>query len=162
MARRSAPLVLHLPARSLPTTRSVAFFLRHQVPGRVSPRLVSAFRFKNDERPFALRLLARKPNLWVFRTNQLSSCGDFVVVDMSSPDPSIRDVWVLDLKQGAPLRWGGGGAGDQLRNVGLALADLAERFQVVPNDVEASLLVGDSKLLLQELTRRPGEESRCA
>ncbi len=157
MARRSAPLVLHLPARSLPTTRSVAFFLRHQVRGRVSARLVSAFRFKNDERPFALKLLARKPNLWLFRANQLASCGDFLVVDMSSPDPRIRAVWVLDLKQGAPLRWGGGGAGDQLQNAGAALADLARRFGVVSRDAEPSLVVGDGRLLLSELTRRPGE-----
>jgi len=156
MARRSAPLVLHLPSRSLPTTRSVAFFLRHQVRGRVSPRLVSAFRFKNDERPFALKLLARKPNLWLFRANQLASCGDFFVVDMSSPDPAIRALWVLDLKQGSRLHWGGGGAGDQLQNVGAALSDLSRRFGVVPQDAEPRLLVGDGGLLLRELTRRPG------
>jgi hypothetical protein len=156
MARRPAPLVLHLPARFLPSARSVAFFLRHQVRGRVSPRMVSAFRFKNDERPFALQLLQRKPNLWLFRANQLASCGDFVVVDMSSPDPSIRAVWVLDLKQGAPLRWGGGGAGDQLQNVTAALSDLARRFGVVPYTAEPALVVGDSRLLLEELTRRPG------
>ncbi|MBL4844762.1 MAG: hypothetical protein JKY65_04480 [Planctomycetes bacterium] len=160
MSRSStAPLVLHLPARSLPVARSVAFFLRHQVPGRVTPRLVSAFRFKNDERPFALRLLARKPNLWIFRSNQFASCGDFVVVDMSSPDPSTREVWVLDLKQGARLQRGGGGAGDQLRNVDRALSDLARRYRVVPPHTEPSLLVGDSKLLLAALTRRPGESA---
>ena len=153
----SSPLVLHLPSRALPTTRSVAFFLRHQVRGRVSARLVAAFRFKNDERPFALQLLARKSNLWVFRSNQHASCGDFFVVDMSSPDPSIREVWALDLKQGAPLRRGGGGAGDQLRHVGRALSDLARRYGVVSPDAAPSLLVGDSQLLLQELTRRPGE-----
>lgn len=154
--RRNAPLVLHLPARLLPEARSVAFFLRHQVRGRVSQRMVAAFRFKNDERPFALELLAKKPNLWLFRANQLASCGDFFVVDMSSPDPLIRRIWALDLKQGAPLRWGGGGAGDQLQNVGLALGDLARRFGVVPRDAEPVLIVGDGQLLLEELTRRPG------
>ena len=76
---------------------------------------------------------------------------------MSSPDPRIRAVWVLDLKQGAPLRWGGGGAGDQLQNAGAALADLARRFGVVSRDAEPSLVVGDGRLLLSELTRRPGE-----
>ena len=129
----------------------MAFFLRHQLAGRVTPRAVSAFRFKNDERRFALALLAAKPNLWLFRTNQLASCGDFVAVDMSSPDPRQRVVWALDLKQGAPLQRGGGGAGDQLRNVPSALRELALRFRVLERGASQHLLTGDAAAVLAVL-----------
>lgn len=152
MTRRPQPLVLHLPARQLPRARSVAFFLRHQLERRVTPRLVSAFRFKSDERWFALQLLAAKPNLWLFRTNQLASCGDFLAVDMSSPDPRLRVTWALDLKLGAPLRRGGGGAGDQLLNVPAALSDLARRFGVLGRGAPLRLLTGDASALLAEVS----------
>ncbi|MCK6592621.1 MAG: hypothetical protein L6Q76_34125, partial [Polyangiaceae bacterium] len=85
---------------------------------------VYAFELKNDERAFARELLGRKSNYWLFRSNQRRACGDFVVVDVSSPHPARRRAFVIDLKQGAPVRVGGGGAGVQLRNAESAVSEL--------------------------------------
>ena len=88
----------------------------------------SLFELCRDEVKFVLELLdgktrpaLRKHNLWVFRSHQAMFAGDFVVVDISGPRRWVRDlcfpdwdVFVLDLKQRAPLRLGGGGAGFQL------------------------------------------------
>jgi len=75
----------------------------------------------------------RKHNVVLFRADQRKFCGDFVCVDVSSP-PRRRgelclpawDVFVIDLKRGAPLQVNGGGAGVQFKNAALA-ADLAHR-----------------------------------
>lgn len=112
----------------------------------------------------------RKHNLALFRADQRRFCGDFICVDVSGP-PQVQgelllprwDVFVLDLKRGAPLQIGGGGAGIQLRNAAGAAA-LAHRLVaarhvgaaqaartswgrfVAPRDVW--LLVGDRAELL--------------
>lgn len=76
-----------------------------------------------------LNLGLRKHNLAIFRADQRRFCGDFICVDVSSP-PQVQgnlllpawEVFVLDLKRGAPLQVGGGGAGIQLRNAADAAA----------------------------------------
>src|SRR5689334_17783326 len=60
--------------------------------------LSERYALKSEEKPFVRELLDRKRNLWVFRCDQRSFAGDFVVVDMSDPRPARRDVLVLDLK----------------------------------------------------------------
>ncbi len=107
--------------------------------------LVGSFTFRNDEKSFVVNLLENKPNLWVFRCNQRKFCGDFVIVDMSSPAPELRRVVVLDLKQGASLKRGGGGAGIQLQNARSAVQDIAQKTSIIPSDVGYELMVGDRK-----------------
>lgn len=151
-ASRSTLLVLPLPARHLPRARKVTFFLRaHYGRRRVPSEVVAAFRFVNDERAFARALVARKPNLWLFRCNQRAFCGDFLVVDMSSPDPRRRPVWVIDLKRGAPLRVGGGGAGVAFLNAGRAVRAVAKGYEILGRRAEPELVTGDRELVLEHL-----------
>ncbi|MEM9067737.1 MAG: hypothetical protein AAGE52_04500 [Myxococcota bacterium] len=73
--------------------------------------LLGRFAFRCDERAFAETLLTRATQWWLFRSDQALGCGDFVLVDMSSPDPRRRRVVALELKLRA-----GRSAGWQLRN----------------------------------------------
>ncbi len=105
--------------------------------------MTSRFDFHCDERRFASAMLERFTHLWLFRADQRRRCGDFVVVDMSSPSPKRRGVFVLDLKLGAPLVER---AGVQMLNVPLALQELsASGTALAP---EATTLMGDGAKLL--------------
>lgn len=108
---------------------------------------VHSFAFKSDERHFARELLRRKSNLWVFRSNQRLACGDFVIVDVSSPVPAKRRAFVIDLKQGAPVRLGGGGAGVQLRNADRVIRALEDEG-VLGAEAIYELVTGDAQGLL--------------
>ena len=119
-------------------------------------RAVGAFAFKNDERDFARELLSRKTQFWLFRSNQHAFCGDFVVVDVSSPSRSRRRAFVLDLKQGARLRPGGGGAGVQLRNAQCVVQEVALATGVLDAAAPFELLTGDARLILSFLGARDG------
>jgi hypothetical protein len=141
-------MVLQLPHASLAGARPVPWLsLAPRRKRSESARLVAAFRFKNDEEAFARQLARRKSNLWVFRCNQRGFCGDFVVVDMSSPDPTLRPVFVVDLKRGAPLKIGGGGCGVQFKNASRAVERVAYRTGAVPVDAPFTLASGDRELL---------------
>lgn len=109
-----------------------------------------AFAFKADEHAFARALLARKTQLWLFRTNQRAFCGDFLAIDMSSPRPDRRRAFVLELKYGMPLRIDAGAVGVQLRNASLALRDLA-RDGVRGDGVTWSTVVGDARAIISHL-----------
>jgi hypothetical protein len=108
-------------------------------------RLLEVFEVSRPEREFALTLLRRKTNLWLFRCNQRAFCGDFVVVNMSPPRPERRAAWVLELKQGAPLSTDGGGL--QLQNAGAAVDEIVSRG-VVARDCPMVLLRGSPDALL--------------
>jgi hypothetical protein len=108
---------------------------------------VHSFALKNDERHFARELLRRKSNYWLFRSNQRHACGDFAVVDVSSPVPARRRAFVIDLKQGAPVRLGGGGAGVQLRNAEQVIREL-EATSVLGSDSPYELVTGDARAML--------------
>ena len=114
---------------------------------------VAAFRLSSRERGFARRLLRRRTQWWLWRTHQKRRAGDFALVDMSSPDPAIRTVWIVDLKLGRPVRWGGGGAGIQLVNASLAVDELA-RAGVIARGSEPVLAVGGGGALLEALGSR--------
>ena len=147
-----APLVLRIPTSRLESGQPVAWHVLARCRRRaVSARVTASFRFKNDERRFARQLVRRKSNYWVFRSNQQGFCGDFVVVDMSSPDPERRAVYVLDLKLGAPLKVGGGGAGVQFRNAARAVEAVARRTGAVLAGCAFVLLSGDKRELLAYL-----------
>jgi hypothetical protein len=119
-------------------------------------RAVGAFAFKNDERAFARTLLTKKTELWLFRSNQHAFCGDFVVVDVSSPSRARRRAFVLDLKHGAELRRGGGGAGVQLRNAPRVVEEVALVTGVLDAAAPFELLTGDGRLVLSYLGGGPG------
>jgi hypothetical protein len=108
-------------------------------------KLLEVFDVTRPEREFALTLLRRKTNLWLFRCNQRAFCGDFVVVNMSPPRPERRAAWVLELKQGAPLSTNAGGL--QLQNAGAALEEIVS-LGVVAQDCPMVLLRGSPDVLL--------------
>ena len=115
-------------------------------------RATHAYAFKCDERSFARRLLHEHPRFWLYRAHQGAACGDFVLVDVSSPDPRRRPVWVVDLKLGGPWRPGGGSAGFQLRNAPLAVDELVAAGVIAAP--EALLCSGGSDAVLRHITAR--------
>jgi hypothetical protein len=115
-------------------------------PSGAEALCVGTFAFKNDEEGFARALLLRQSRIWLYRSNQRAFCGDFVAVDMSSPKPSQRRAFVLELKRGAPLRTGGGGAGVQLRNAERAVRDLAGA--VLGDEPAWDAVTGDGERIL--------------
>ena len=115
------------------------------------PTCVRPWMLSSREARFARSLLTgSRTNLWLFRTDQKRRAGDFAVLDLSSPDPALRTLWVMDLKCGAPLTAGGGGAGNQLQNAGLVAQYLADHGWIAPSTA-ARLLVGDGRVLLEHL-----------
>lgn len=145
------PRFLKLRRDALERRDAVSCLVAHSLRPSATVRVhaVSAFAFKNDELSFARELLRRKSQLWLFRSNQRAFCGDFLVVDVSSPRPTRRPAFVLDLKQGAPLRLGGGGCGVQLKAAAHAVAELARRTGVMDPDREAELVTGDATEVLR-------------
>nr|BDT36084.1 hypothetical protein MFMH1_57530 [Myxococcus sp. MH1] len=113
--------------------------------------LSERYALKSNEKPFVKALLERKRNLWVFRCDQRRFAGDFVVVDMAEPRPARRQVVVLDLKMGAPLVLGGGGAGVQLAHARDAVEGVAARQDVIPPGPPYTLATGDKDVMLAHL-----------
>jgi hypothetical protein len=148
------PLALRVTRRAL--VRGDTFFATILDAVRPAPGLAlfafHAFAFKNDERAFARELLERRTELWLFRSNQRAFCGDFVAVDMSSPEPSHRRAFVLELKLGERLRVGRGGV--QLRNAADAVRD-AGQAGVLGASAGFEVLTGDARHLLGYVTGNP-------
>ena len=143
------PTFLHLRRDAFARGDAVSTMVaRLRPPAAYAPLFVSSFAFKNDEDWFARRLLEKKSHLWLFRANQRAFSGDFVVVDVSSPARDRRRAFVLDLKYGARLRVGGGGAGVQLRNAARVVRDVAVGTGTIDEQATYELLTGDAKLLL--------------
>src|SRR5690349_3063427 len=93
--RKTDPsLVLRLPRSAL---------VRRDAVARLSAtwQARSLFAFKCDELAFARALLARRTNLWLYRTSQRAFAGDFIVVDVSSPPSRVdsRRAFVIELKR---------------------------------------------------------------
>lgn len=143
------PLFVKLTRRALDRRDDfIASILRAVRPSAAEAAFaVHAFAFKNDEQGFARALLARRPEIWLFRANQRAFCGDFLLVDMSSPATSRPHVCVLELKLGAPLRVGGGGV--QLRNAGRAVRDLPRMQGRLGDEPPFEVLTGDGAAILR-------------
>jgi len=109
---------LRLPRAALVRRDAVGALLRSRVRlrGHARAAIWHAFAFKDDELLFARALLEARSCLWLYRTHQRAFAGDFVVVDVSSPDVARRPVAGIELKRGDPLRVHDG-AMIQLRNV---------------------------------------------
>jgi hypothetical protein len=149
MMPRELPLFLAIRRPSVERRDGLVLLVTRALrpPASEAGVAVHSFAFKSDERHFARELLRRKSNLWVFRSNQRLACGDFVIVDVSSPTPARRRAYVIDLKQGAPIRLGGGGAGVQLRNADHIIRAL-EEAGVLGAEAVYELVTGDSQALL--------------
>lgn len=141
---RALRLPLHAVAGRDTLARHVARTL--QPRGADLARFLHCYAFKNDERAFALRLLQRRTQLWLFRAHQGAACGDFLLVDVSRVAPAAREVVVVDLKSGRDVREGGT-AGWQMRHAAAAVAELAARGVVGP-DAPFTVLTGDGAALL--------------
>ncbi len=144
------PSILRIPPHWLKYSAPIAYLLAKSCRSTRTCVLSHAvfFDFCNDEKQFARILLERKSNLWLFRTHQQRFCGDFVVVDMSASDPGQRKVYVLDLKQGASLKQGGGGAGIQFKNIPMAVGDIAQLTGIIPAQPVVEKLCGDASEIL--------------
>jgi hypothetical protein len=144
------PLCLKLTRPALERSDAVAALILRAVrpPPAHAAFAVHAFAFKCDEEDFARELLRRRSHVWLFRSNQRAFCGDFVAVDMSSPSPARRRAFVLELKRGAPIRVGGGGAGVQLRNADRAVRGLAQEGGILGAEAPYVLATGDGERLL--------------
>jgi hypothetical protein len=148
MMRPKSPIVLHLPrAPVLCIEALVAVVARRRALGRaVRARLCARFAFKCDEQGFVTRLLRRRANFWAFRSGQDAFCGDFVLVDMSSPSLTRRPVYVLELKRRAALSLGG--LGVQLRNAPRAVAQIARDTGIIAPDSAFETLTGSAEAVL--------------
>src|SRR5688500_7667589 len=94
-----------------------AWLARRDIVDRLASTRIeqSLFALKCDELAFARALLARRSNLWLYRTSQRAFAGDFLIVDLSHPSPSSRSVVVTELKRGERVRVGAPSS-VQLRN----------------------------------------------
>lgn len=119
--------------------------------GPAARGVLARWRLSSREWRFARRILTEVTRLWLWRTDPAGFAGDFVLVDMSSPDPRRRALWVVDLKCRAPLKVGGGGAGVSLVNAHDAVACLAARGVV--DGVEPVLATGDGAELFELWSR---------
>ena len=122
--RMKSPFALRLPFW-MASRFDLALLLSHQdgLTNSQARRWLEVFALSGPETVFARGLLARKRNLWLFRCHQRRFCGDFVVIDMSASIEA-RTAWVLELKQGAPLRFGVGGV--QLKRAPEAVTELSD------------------------------------
>ncbi len=144
----ASPRTLRLPPGAPLTTEGLARRLQRQLARRSGGGLAPRFALSSRELRFVRALHARKANLWVWRCRQDAFAGDFVVVDMSEPDPARRRCWVLELKMGAPLKAVGG---HQMGRADDALAELGAVLG--PGGAgRATPLTGDGGAILGALT----------
>lgn len=145
------PLVLKLPRRTLARRDAVRMLVARLDEKRDRPRaeLVSAFEFKDAELAFA-RALSERTNLWLYRVNQRAFAGDFVVVDVSSPDISKRPAVALDLKRGGRVREDR--AGIQMQRTDRAIAAIASAGVVGPGCTPIHV-TGDARSVLAAIAR---------
>ncbi len=141
--------ILRLPHAALRARAPIAAILRPALGRKPTAKCVAAFELTSAEWQF-VHALTRHPRFWMYRSNQRRFCGDFVVVDMSARYPSDRPVWVIDLKREGRLCLSGGGAGVQLRNRQLAVAELARRG-VAGEDTAARPVVGGREVVMRHL-----------
>ncbi|MFT4980165.1 MAG: hypothetical protein ACI8S6_006077, partial [Myxococcota bacterium] len=111
-------------------------------------RLREVFAMSSREEVFVRILLREKRNLWIFRCHQQGFSGDFVIVDMSHPQPQRRSAVVVELKARALLKLGSGGL--QLKNAPVAVAELIERG-VLTEHSEVTIATGDKDAVLEYL-----------
>ena len=144
------PLTLRLPSwlcQSFDLARVIAN--EHRSLGRTTGVCrFDRFDMRSHERAFVKTVLARRSNLWLFRTNQRRSCGDFIAIDMSSSRRKARHAYVMELKTGDPLVIGG--ARLQCAQYRAAVDELAAR-EILEDSSPVELLYGDGAAVLTHL-----------
>ena len=144
------PLTLRLPSwlcDSFDLARVIAN--EHRSRGRkVGPCRFDRFEMRSHERAFVKTVLSRRSHLWLFRTNQRRSCGDFIAIDMSSPRRAARCAYVMELKMGRRLVVGGGRL--QCAQYAAAVDELAARG-ILEERPHVELLYGDGAVVLAHL-----------
>lgn len=146
---RILPRLLRLPLHAAQTNDGLLLQITRTL--RPAPsNLLSTFHvyaFKNDERDFARLLLRRQTRLWLWRSHQGAACGDFVILDLSAPDPLRRCAFLIELKQDRPLRVSDGPSGFQMRNAPDGLSELQARGLIAPG-APVRALIGDAREVL--------------
>ncbi|MEN0067844.1 MAG: hypothetical protein AAGA48_37290 [Myxococcota bacterium] len=154
----SLPIAVRLTPAFASGRVRLADVLAH-VAGPAARGHESRWRLSSREWTFARRVLTEATRLWLWRTDPGAFAGDFVLVDMSSAEPERRPAWVVDLKCGAPLKVGGGGAGNSLVQAARAMAWLEAQGIVGPG--APVLATGDGAVVFDLCTLRiPGPGSR--
>ena len=107
------------------------------------------FSLRSQEIVFCRSILQQNPNWWLFRCNQKKAIGDFLMVDMSSADISLRCVLVVELKynQSPKIK-----KGFQLRNSKLGIAQLIKK-QIISHDAAVYHIHSSGKNLLHVLSQ---------
>jgi hypothetical protein len=143
------PLTLRLPSwlcQSFDLARVIAN--EHRSLGRTTGVCrFDEFEMRSHERAFVKTVLARRSNLWLFRTNQRKSCGDFIAIDMSSQRAN-RRAYVMELKTGERLVLGG--ARLQCAQYCAAVDELVARG-IFDGTSPVELLYGDGAAVLTHL-----------
>ena len=144
------PLTLRLPSwlcESFDLSRAIAN--EHRSLGRTTGVCrFDRFEMRSHERAFVKTVLARRSNLWLFRTNQRRSCGDFIAIDMSPARRLDRRAYVMELKMGDPLVTGGNRL--QCAQHRVAVGELIAR-DVLASGSPVELLYGDGDAVLTHL-----------
>ena len=144
------PLTLRLPrwlCDSFDLARAIAN--EHRSLGRTAGVCrFDRFDMRSHERAWVKTVLARRSNLWLFRTNQRRSCGDFIAIDMSSSRRLDRRAYVMELKMGERLVIGG--ARLQCAQHRAAVDELVAR-EVLDGSSPVELLYGDNDAVLMHL-----------
>ncbi len=113
------------------------------------------FAFKCDELEFARELLTRRTNLWLYRTSQRAFAGDFIVVDLSSPNPAARPVSFIELKTAQAVKVVDNTlpTSVQLRNAPAALRELAGTGVITDGEAHPHVraIIGDRREVLSYL-----------
>jgi hypothetical protein len=144
------PFTLRLPSwlcQSFNLARVIAN--EHRTHGRTAGVCrYDRFDMRSHERDFVKTVLARRSNLWLFRSNQRRSCGDFIAVDMSPSRRADRRTYVMELKMGVPLVLGG--ARLQCAQHRSAVDELVGR-EILDTSSPLELLYGDGAAVLTQL-----------
>lgn len=134
-----SPTLVHLGRRAIARRDHLLSAIERQAPGQAW-----AFRLCPDELRFARRLLEARTQLWLFRSDQRRACADFVVVDMSAPEPGNRTAHVIEVKLGRPVRTG---RGMQFTGTPRALAQLRAEGRLTHDSPTRRWLGGREALL---------------
>jgi len=132
----------------LPSWLCQSFDLARAIANDRRPCRFDQFDMRSHERTFVKTVLVRRSNLWLFRTNQRRSCGDFIAIDMSSPVRAERRAYVMELKMGERLVIGG--ARLQCAHYAFAVDELVAR-EVLEERSPVELLYGDGEAVLDHL-----------
>ncbi|MEU3790409.1 RHS repeat-associated core domain-containing protein [Streptomyces fructofermentans] len=132
-----------------PLTWADPLGLSPYAPIRIKPgqQLSGAYKLSPPEMEFVKALMARKPNLNLYRTHGEKFQGDFMAVDMSDPRDLVA--FIVDHKMG------GGNAGQQLKNAMEAAAHVG-----ITNPAKVITGSGDTPKLLELMSRGRGEWNR--